>query len=106
MSIFDPPNEKRLSDEYPEGTPFTLYSADYEGVKGTSFGDSHTASVTVGPADRTSEPEVYRVFGRLAEQTKQLEPGDLPGLVCIKKEGRAHIWSKVEAGGQSEDIPF
>lgn len=105
MSIFDPPNERKLSDVYPEGTSFTLYSAEYEGIKGTAFGDSHTANVSVGAADRTGDPETFRVFGRLAEQIRQLEAGDLPSLVCIRKEGRSFVWGKVMATG-TDDIPF
>lgn len=103
MSMFDQPNEDRLSDDYPEGESFILYSAEYEGVKKTSFGDSHQATVLIGPTDRKGENKEYRVFGRLAEQVKKLESGELPCQAQIIKEGRAHSWSKVQT---TEDIPF
>lgn len=103
MSLFDPPNEEKLSDAFPEGTAFMLYSAEYEGIRGTSFGDSHQATVSAGPADRTGEPKDYRVFGRLAEQVKQLDSDDLPSLVEVVKQGRAHVWKRAE---QSDEVPF
>lgn len=103
MSLFDPPNEEKLSDVYPEGTPFMLYSAEHEGIRSTTYGDSHQATVSVGDADRKGDPKQYRVFGRLAEQVKQLEAGELPALVTIAKEGRAFVWKPVQAG---EEIPF
>lgn len=103
MSLYDPPNEDKLSDTFPEGMPFMLYSAEYEGMQKTSFGDSHQATVSAGPADRTGDPKQYRVFGRLAEQVKQLEPDDVPALVRVVKKGRAHVWEKAE---QTDDIPF
>ena len=106
MGLFDPPNEKKLSEVYPEGTPFMLYIAEHEGVRNTAYGDSHMASVLVGPADRTGEPELFRVFGRLAEQTKQVKPGELPALVTIAKEGRSLAWKPVQPGGSEQDIPF
>lgn len=103
MSIFDRSNEDKLSDDYPEGTPFIFYSAEYEGVKKTSFGNSHQATVLIGPTDRKGENKEYRVFGRLAEQTKKLKPGELPTAAIIVKDGRAHSWSKVQ---QETEIPF
>jgi hypothetical protein len=103
IGLFDPPNEDKLSEIYPEGTPFMLYEVEHEGIRSTAFGDSHQASVMVGAADRKDNPKQYRVFGRLAEQTKQVAHGDLPALVTIKKEGRALTWAPV---GTSEDVPF
>jgi hypothetical protein len=103
MSLFDKPNEEKLSDNYPEGTPFMLYTAEHEGIRSTAYGDSHQASVLVGPADRSGEPKLYRVFGRLAEQVKQLAPGELPALVTIAKEGRSLTWKPVEP---SQEAPF
>lgn len=104
MGLFDPPNEDKLSEIYPEGTPFMLYEVEHEGIRSTAYGDSHQASVVVGPADRKGDNKQYKVFGRLAEQTKQVAPGDLPALVTIKKEGRALTWEPVTSSG--EDIPF
>lgn len=103
MGMFDKPNEDKLSDDFPEGTPFMLYEAEYEGMKNTSFGESHQATVTAGPADRSGETKDYRVFGRLAEQIKKMESSDLPAIVKIVKYGRAHTWEKVEV---SQDVPF
>lgn len=103
LSIFDQPNEDKLSDDYPEGTPFMLYSAEYEGVKNTSFGPGHQATVLVGPEDRSGENKEYRVFGRLAEQVKKLDAGELPARVKIIREGRAFSWAKAET---SQEIPF
>lgn len=80
-----------------------LYSAEYEGVRKTAYGDSHQATVSAGPADRSGEPKEYRMFGRLAEQVKFLEPGELPCRVEIVKEGRSHVWKKSES---SQEVPF
>jgi hypothetical protein len=106
MSIFDAPNEVKLSDVYAVGTPFMMYEADYEGIRNTAFGQTHVASVKCGAADRSDEPETYRVFGRLAEQIKQLEGSDLPALVCIEKQGRAHNWANVSARTDNTDVIF
>ena len=103
MSIFDKPNEEKLSDDYPEGMGFTLYSAEYEGLKKTSFGDSHQATVLVGALDKSGETKEYRVFGRLAEQCRRLEPNELPARVQIVKEGRSLNWAPYQ---QDEEIPF
>ena len=103
MSIFDAPSEEKLSDLYPAGTPFMLYSAEYEGVKNTTFGASHQANVTVGNADRTGETKEVRVFGRLAEMVKGMENDDLPALVTVGQDKRANVWQPVTA---TEDVPF
>lgn len=104
MSIFDPPNDKGLSEDYPPGTPLMLYSGDYEGTRETQFGPSASATVRVGPADRTGEPVRYKVWGTLAEQVAQIEPGDLPRLVTIGKTGNRKVWQSVTQSG--EPIPF
>lgn len=104
MSIFDPPNEDKLTDDFPEGTSFMLLDGDYEGIKNTSFGPQASASVTCGPVDRSSEAKTYKVWGTLAEQVAQIEHGDLPQMVKIGKQGRRNVWLPVNPNG--EDIPF
>jgi hypothetical protein len=108
MSLFDKPNEDKLSNDYPLGTPFMLYSAEYEGVRNTSFGPSAQATVTVGAVDRTGDTKDYRVFGSLAEQIKNMESGDLPAIVAVERNGRRHVWTQAgdSATGSDEDIPF
>ena len=105
MSLFDAPNEKQLQEEYPPGTPFMLYSVEYEGQRNTAYGMSHCATVSVGAADRTDEPREFRVFGRLAEQTRKVEPRELPALVSIKREGRGYGWHNAGADTSADDAP-
>ena len=81
-----------------------LYSAEYEGVHNTEYGPAHQASVNVGDADRKGDPKDYRVFGRLAEQVKQVEPGELPALVRIAKVGRGYSWEPVTAPEEPLDF--
>jgi hypothetical protein len=102
VSLFDPPNEDKLSEVFPPGTTFMLYEVTYEGLRNTSFGSSHQATVKAGPADRTGDPVNFRVFGRLAEQTQEVENGELPALVVITKVGRSYAWAKPS----QDDIPF
>lgn len=106
MSIFDPPNDEKLRDEFPDGTPFMLYAGDYEGTRDTTFGPQSSASVTAGPAGKSGagERKVYKVWGTLAEQVAQMEAGDLPQLVRITKMGNRNVWTPVTSTG--EDIPF
>lgn len=104
MSLFDPPNDKKLSDDFPAGKPFMLYSGTYEGIRDTQFGPQSSASVSAGPADRSGQPLTYKVWGTLAEQVAQIEAGDLPQLVKVAKDGNRNIWTPVTASG--EDIPF
>lgn len=107
MSLFDPPNEDRLSDVFPIGTPFMLYEVEYEGIRSTSFGDSAQASVLAGPADRSvGEPARYKVWGNLADQTRNVKGSDLPALVMVQKVGNRHQWAPAERGGSTEDVPF
>lgn len=104
MSIFDPPNDKKLSDDYPYGTVLKLYSGTYEGIRDTQFGPQASASVEVGPANGAGEQLTYKVWGTLAEQVAQIEPGDLPQLVKVSKMGSRNVWTPVTSTG--EDIPF
>jgi len=106
MSLFDLPSDERLGEVYPDGMPFILYEVHYEGVRDTTYGASHMASVMVGPRDKSSPPITYRVFGRLAEQTRNVKPADLPGLVRIAQIGRGYAWQKVEAGREDPELPF
>lgn len=104
MSIFDSPNDKKLNDDFPEGTAFMLYSGTYEGIRDTQFGSQSSASVEVEPADKKGERLIYKVWGTLAEQVAQIEPGDLPQLVKVSKIGNRNVWTPVTSNG--EDIPF
>lgn len=104
MGLFDPPNDKTLQDDYPLGTPFRLYSGDYEGMRDTRFGSQSSASVSAGPADGSGSPLTYKVWGTLAEQVAGIEPGDLPQLVKVSKLGDRNVWTPVTQAG--EDIPF
>jgi len=106
MSLFDPPNDRKLSEAYSTGTPFILYEAEYEGVRDTAFGASAQASVLAGPADRTGTPERYRVWGTLAEQVKGMDDGDLPALVKVGKQGNRNVWVPAQAGGAQETTPY
>ena len=110
MSLFDKPNDKKLSDVYPPGTAFILYSGEYEGITDTSFGSKPAASVEIGPSDRSGTPERFRVFGTLAEQVRNIEAGDLPQLVKIAKDGQRNIWvpmtvGEVAVSGDAESGP-
>lgn len=103
MSLFDPLNEDKLADIYPEGTPFMLYGVLHEGIRPTAYGDTHMASVEAGPVDRSEGPRTYRVFGRLAEACKQVEPGELPAKVVLARVGRAITW---QPAPRDESTPF
>jgi len=104
VSLFDPPNDKKLAEVFPVGTAFMLYEAEYEGMPDTTFGPRAQATVLAGPADRSGTPERYKVWGTLAEQVQGMETGDLPALVKIGKQGNRNIWVAEVAGQQ--DIPF
>lgn len=109
MSIFDPPNDKKLSDDYPPGTTFILYAGTYEGVRDTSFGPQSSATVKVGPVDQSSEPLSYKVWGTLADQVAQIETGDLPQTVKIGKQGNRNVWIPTNRQGEppadSQGVP-
>jgi hypothetical protein len=104
MGIFDPPNDKRLSDDYPYGTVLKLYAGNYEGMRDTQFGPQASASVDVGPANNVGELLTYKVWGTLAEQVAQLEQGELPQLVKVAKQGNRNVWVPCTEDG--ENIPF
>ena len=103
MSILDEPNQEKLSDVYPEGKPFILYSVEYVGSIPTTYGPRATANVVAGPRDRSSEPLEFKVFGALAEATKNLQPNELPCAVVIERSGNAKRWRKFDTGS---DVPF
>lgn len=96
MSLFDPPTQDKLSDHFPEGTPFWLLGAKYEGVQPTSFGDSPQAAIVVCPPNVEQDAKQYRVWGTLAEQVHAMEPGDIPAEVSIVKSGRKNVWRLIQ----------
>jgi hypothetical protein len=104
VSIFDLPNDKKLLEVFPLGTPFMMYEAAYEGLSQTSYGPRPQATVTCGPPDRSGAPEKFRVWGTLAEQAQGLETGDLPCLVRVVKQGNRSVWEPITADDQP--LPF
>lgn len=102
MSLFDLPNKEKLQDVYPDESPFILYSVTYEGVKDTEYGPSHQATVSVGPVDKKTPPVDFKVFGRLAEQTRGVHRDDLPTMVKVAQVGRGYAWAKTDPG----EVPF
>ena len=92
MSIFDPPKQDKLSDDFTQGTLFWLLAAQYDGVQPTSFGESVQASIVACPIGEEHNQKQYRVWGTLAEQVQQMEEGDLPAEVEVVKQGRKNVW--------------
>lgn len=114
MGLYDPPKQQNLIEDYPPGSPMYLEDAVYEGVKETSFGMQHQASILVSPPDDAKQ-STYRVWGVLAEQIRDMDDDDTPAMVCVQKEGRKNVW-KLLAKGEgkpstgsatvAEDNPF
>lgn len=100
MSITDAPTQKSLTDVYPEGTPFIIQRAWFEGVVPTQFGDRSMAKVLVTPIGGGS-PQEFAVWGSLCEQVQQVEEGEIPGAFFVAKEGKRYLF-KAATGVQTD----
>jgi hypothetical protein len=87
MSIFDTPSSRpaSLNQAYPPGTPFRLWEAWIVGqTPSPTTGTVRTlAKVVAGPVHSDVQEAEYGVWGSLADQIRQLEPGELPAIVTL-----------------------
>jgi hypothetical protein len=84
MGLLDGPQQANLAEVFPPGTPFRLEAVSPPELDPAS--ERRLAKVSASPVTDPGAGQWFGVWGSLADQAGEAEPGELPMIVTLSNE--------------------